>query len=79
MSFGILFLRRFSETPPPGYMSEEGDAQEQNGSDSMDTNILSPLSSPSPPIGEWHFEFFQPLNVIRFRWINDLMDVIASE
>ncbi|CAM1293399.1 SMAD2 (predicted) [Pycnogonum litorale] len=49
-----------TETPPPGYMSEEGDAQEQNGSDSMDTNTLSPLSSPSPPIDAQPVTYCEP-------------------
>lgn len=35
-----------TETPPPGYMSEDGETTDQNGADSMDTVLLS---SPSPP------------------------------
>ncbi|RWS28138.1 mothers against decapentaplegic 3-like protein [Leptotrombidium deliense] len=35
-----------TETPPPGYMSEDGDNHEQNGTENMDTSIIG-SSSPS--------------------------------
>lgn len=38
-----------TETPPPGYMSEDGETTDQNGADSMDTVLLS-SPSPSPEV-----------------------------
>ncbi|CAN7980974.1 unnamed protein product [Ixodes pacificus] len=38
-----------TETPPPGYMSEDGENTDQNGADSMDTVLLS-SPSPSPDV-----------------------------
>ncbi|XP_076305154.1 mothers against decapentaplegic homolog 3-like isoform X6 [Tachypleus tridentatus] len=46
-----------TETPPPGYMSEEGDSHEQNGTDSMDSSILS---SPSPPLDVQPVTYTEP-------------------
>ncbi|XP_076354898.1 mothers against decapentaplegic homolog 3-like isoform X1 [Tachypleus tridentatus] len=46
-----------TETLPPGYMSEEGDNQEQNGTDSMDSSILS---SPSPPLDVQPVTYTEP-------------------
>ncbi|KAG1695575.1 Mothers against decapentaplegic 3 [Nymphon striatum] len=73
-----------TETPPPGYMSEEGDAQEQNGSDSMDTNIMSPISSPSPPVEKFkndHLEVipYQYEPVLQAGTANRAVESLSSE
>lgn len=46
-----------TETPPPGYMSEDGDNHEQNGTDSMDTGIMP---SPSPPLDVQPVTYTEP-------------------
>lgn len=45
----------FTDTPPPGYMSEDGDSQEQNGTENM--GITLEVS--------YHFSFF-----IILAWLN---------
>ncbi|XP_023216468.1 mothers against decapentaplegic homolog 3 [Centruroides vittatus] len=46
-----------TETPPPGYMSEDGDNHEQNGTDNMDTGIMP---SPSPPLDVQPVTYTEP-------------------
>ncbi|XP_074604893.1 smad on X protein isoform X2 [Brevipalpus obovatus] len=46
-----------TETPPPGYMSEDGDNQEQNGTDDMDTSIIG---SPSPSLDVQPISYTEP-------------------
>lgn len=46
-----------TETPPPGYMSEDGDSQDQNGTDNMDTALMS---SPSPPLDVQPVTYSEP-------------------
>lgn len=46
-----------TDTPPPGYMSEDGDSQEQNGTENMDATLLS---SPSPPLDVQPVTYTEP-------------------
>ncbi|XP_042899892.1 mothers against decapentaplegic homolog 3 [Parasteatoda tepidariorum] len=46
-----------TETPPPGYMSEDGDSQEQNGTENMDASLIS---SPSPPLDVQPVTYTEP-------------------
>jgi hypothetical protein len=46
-----------TETPPPGYMSEDGDNQDHNGTDNMDTSLIS---SPSPPLDVQPVTYTEP-------------------
>ncbi|CAG2172813.1 unnamed protein product, partial [Oppiella nova] len=46
-----------TETPPPGYMSEDGDNQDLNGTDNMDTSLIS---SPSPPLDVQPVTYTEP-------------------
>ncbi|KAI1280797.1 Mothers against decapentaplegic -like protein 3 [Halotydeus destructor] len=46
-----------TETPPPGYMSEDGDNHEQNGTDSMDTGVIA---SPSPSVDVQPVNYTEP-------------------
>ncbi|XP_054162552.1 mothers against decapentaplegic homolog 3-like [Oppia nitens] len=46
-----------TETPPPGYMSEDGDNQDLNGTDTMDTSIIP---SPSPPLDVQPVTYTEP-------------------
>jgi len=46
-----------TETPPPGYMSEDGDNHDQNGTDNMDTSLIS---SPSPPLDVQPVTYSEP-------------------
>ncbi|GFQ98906.1 mothers against decapentaplegic homolog 2 [Trichonephila clavata] len=46
-----------SDTPPPGYMSEDGDSQEQNGTENMDAALIP---SPSPPLDVHPVTYTEP-------------------
>ncbi|GBM72433.1 Mothers against decapentaplegic 3 [Araneus ventricosus] len=46
-----------TDTPPPGYMSEDGDSQEQNGTENMDAALIS---SPSPPLDVQPVTYTEP-------------------
>ncbi|GIY33393.1 mothers against decapentaplegic homolog 2 [Caerostris darwini] len=46
-----------ADSPPPGYMSEDGDSQEQNGTENMDAALIS---SPSPPLDVQPVTYTEP-------------------
>ncbi|XP_035225277.1 mothers against decapentaplegic homolog 3-like isoform X1 [Stegodyphus dumicola] len=49
--------QKLPDTPPPGYMSEDGDSQEQNGTENMDATLIS---SPSPPLDVQPVTYTEP-------------------